>query len=305
MIREIKNGETTWVNITNPSKEAVRFLRQTYHIAPPILKEFVPPIKRPKVEDYRDYLFIVIHFPIFDVRTRQTNSTELDILLFRNTIITSHFNTFPELKKVFDRCEKDLLARSYYMENDAVCSLYRILDKLIDTRMPMLDHIDDHIEVIRSKMFSGDERKLLEEIAFVKHDIIGFRKSMKPQRTILESLIRATPKISPRDYQRETMEVIGSNIKVWNTLENHKEMVEALEQTTESIFSRKLNDTMRLLTAFSVMVLPLTLIASIFGMNTTDGMPLVKNPLGFELILLLMFSVSLLSFLFFRYKRWI
>jgi len=305
MIREIKHGDTTWVNITNPSKEAVRFLRQQYHIAPPILKEFVPPIKRPKVEDYRDYLFVVIHFPVFDPATRTTNSTELDIILFKDTLITSHFNTFPELKRIFDRCEKDLLAKSYYLEHDAVCSLYRVLDKLIDTRMPMLDHIDDHIEEIRRKMFNGDERKLLEEIAFVKHDIIGFRKSMKPQRTVLESLIRSAARFASRDHQREAMEVVGSNIKVWNTLENHKEMIEALEQTNESIFSHKLNDTMRLLTAFSVMVLPLTLIASIFGMNTVDGMPLIRHPFGFEIILLMMLGVSLACFSFFKYKRWL
>lgn len=305
MIREIKNGEVTWVNITNPNKEAVHFLRDKFDIAPPILKEFIPPIKRPKVEDYRSYLFIVIHFPVFDPTTRKTNSTELDIILFRNALITSHCNQFPELKKVFDRCEKDSMAKGYYMENDAVCALYRILDKLIDTRMPMLDHIDDHIEEIEKKMFTGDERKLLQEIAFVKHDIIGFRKSMKPQRSVLESLARTTFRISPNDYQREITEVIGSNIKVWNTLENHKEMIEALEQTNESIFSHKLNDTMKILTAFSVMVLPLTLIASIFGMNTIDGMPLVENSWGFWIILIIMLTVSLVSFLFFKYKKWI
>jgi magnesium transporter len=305
MIKEIKNGDITWVNITNPNKEAVHFLKTKYHIAAPILKEFIPPIKRPKVEDYRDYLFIVIHFPVFDPATRKTNSTELDILLFRNTLITSHCNLFPELKKVFERCEKDSLARNYYLENDAVCATYRLLDKLIDTRMPMLDHIDDHIEEVDRKMFTGDERKLLQEIAFVKHDIIGFRKSMKPQRSVLESLSRATPKISARDYSREITEVIGSNIKVWNTLENHKEMIESLEQTNESIFSHKLNDTMKILTAFSVMVLPLTLIASIFGMNTVDGMPLTQNNYGFWIILIMMAVVSLSSFLFFKYKKWL
>lgn len=305
MIKEIKNGEITWLNATNPNREVVHFLRDKYSIASPILKEFIPPVKRPKVEDYRNYLFIVIHFPVFDPKTRKTNSTELDIILFRNTLITSHCNLFPELKKIFERCEKDPMARAYYMENDAVCSLYRILDKLIDTRMPMLDHIDDHIDEIEAKMFTGDERKLLQEIAFVKHDIIGFRKSMKPQRSVLESLARATPKISPRDYQREITEVIGSNIKVWNTLENHKEMIEALEQTNESIFSHKLNDTMKILTAFSVMVLPLTLIASIFGMNTVDGMPLVQNEHGFWIILMIMMMVSLFSFLYFKFKKWI
>ena len=305
MIKEIKNGEITWVNIINPNKEAVRFLKGRYQIAPGVLREFIPAIKRPKVEDYGTYLFVAIHFPIFNSETRKTTSTELDLILFKNTLVTSHCNFLPELKKVFDKCEKDLAVREYYMQRDAVCMLYLILDKLIDTRMPMLDHIDDHIEEIEAKMFTGDERKLLQEIAFVKHDIIGFRKSLKPQRTVLESLSHFTPKISPNNYQREITEVIGSNIKVWNTLENHKEMIEALEQTNESIFSHRLNDTMKILTAFSVMVLPLTLIASIFGMNTTIGMPFMQEKYGFEIIILIMMSVSLFSFLFFKYKKWL
>ncbi len=305
MIKEIKNEKITWVNIINPGRESVRFLREKYNIDPEILKEFVPPIKRSKVEYYQNYLFIVIHFPIFNAETKSTNSAELDILLFKDVLITSHCNHLPELKQIFNKCEKDLETRNYYMQQDAVGMLYLLLDELIDTRMPMLDHIDDHIDEIEDKMFTGDEKKLLQKIAFVKHDIIGFRKSIKPQRTVLESLAHLTPRISPRDYQREITEVIGSNIKVWNTLENHKEMIEALEQTNESLFSHKLNDTMRILTAFSVMVLPLTLIASIFGMNTTVGMPFMQEEYGFEIIIFLMLLVSIFSFLFFKYKKWI
>lgn len=305
MIKEIKNREITWINIINPNKEAVRFLKTRYQVAPNVLKDFVPAIKRSRVEDYGSYLFAVIHFPFFNPETRTTTSTELDIILFRDTLITSHCNFLPELKKVFEKCEKDLAVKDYYMQRDAVCLLYLILDKLIDARMPMLDHIDDHIDRIEAKMFTGDERKLLQEIAYVKHDIIGFRKSIKPQRSVLESLSHFTPQISPNDYRREITEVIGSNIKVWNTLENHKEMIEALEQTNESIFSHRLNDTMKILTAFSVMVLPLTLIASIFGMNTTVGMPFMQEEYGFEMILAIMVCVSLFSFLFFKFKKWL
>ncbi|MDD3191049.1 MAG: magnesium transporter CorA family protein [Candidatus Pacebacteria bacterium] len=305
MIKEIKNGEITWLNIVGPNKDTTRFLREKYDIAPSILKEFIPPIKRPKVEDYRGYLFVVIHFPVFDKKTKKTSSVELDIILFKNILVTSHCNSFPELRRIFNHCQEDKAIRDYYLENDAVFSLYRILDKLIDTRMPMLDHIDDHIDEIEKRIFDGDEKKLLKEIAFVKHDIIGFRKAMKPQRTVLESLARSSCKIAGKDYPRETKEVIGSNIKVWNTLENHKEMIEALEQTNESLFSHKLNDTMRVLTAFSVMVLPLSLIANAFGMNVIGGMPLLQNTFGFWIIIIMMLSVTLISFLFFKYKKWI
>lgn len=305
MIREIENQNIRWIDISGPNKETEKYLEEKFNIAPSVLKEHLPPIKRPKVEDYRDYLFVVIHFPVFDGKNRKTSATELDIIIFKDTLITSHSNAFPEIKRVFEHCQDDISAKDYYMENDAVCLIYRLLDKLIDNQMPMLDHIDDHIETIEKKMFCGDEQKLLKEIAIVKHDIIGFRKTIKPQRTVLESLALATPRISRINYQREIKEVIGSNIKVWNTLENHKEMIEALEQTNESLFSHKLNDTMKILTAFSVMVLPLSLIANAFGMNVIGGMPLLDTPYGFWVVLMMMLTVTLSAFLFFKHKKWI
>ncbi|MCK4525355.1 MAG: hypothetical protein KAU07_02885, partial [Candidatus Andersenbacteria bacterium] len=107
------------------------------------------------------------------------------------------------------------------------------------------------------------------------------------------------------DFYKYSSEVIGSNIKVWNTLENHKEMIEALEHTNESLLSYKLGNTMKILTAFSVIVLPLSLIANAFGMNVTNGMPFIESSLGFWIVLYLMFIITSISFIFFRYKKWI
>jgi len=305
MRSEIKNKNITWINITNPSKKDVEFLKNEFNICPSILREYQPKIKRPKVEEYKDYLFVVIHFPVFNRKTRKTISTELDIILFKDILITNYSGSFPELKKVFEKCNAQEIVKNYYMENNAVCLTYKILDKLIDTRMPMLDHIDDRIDNIEEEIFNGNERKMVSEIAIVKHDIISFRKIVKPQRMVLESLIRMATKITNKNLTRVSAEVIGSNIKVWHTLENHKEMIEALEHTNESLLSYKLSNTMKILTAFSVLVLPMSLIANAFGMNLTDGMPFVKSPFGFWIVLIIMFIIMTLSFIFFKFKKWI
>ncbi len=305
MRQEIKNGEINWINITNPQKNDVEFLKSDFNICSSILKEYIPNIKRPKVEEYKNYLFVVIHFPVFDRKERKTISAELDIILFENVLITSHNGLLPELKKVFEKCKTDETAKNYYIKNSAIELAFRILDKLIDTRLPMLDHIDDHISDIEEQIFRGNERKMVNEIAIVKHDIISFRRIIKPQRMVLESLSRKIPKISDENPSRLSAEVIGSNIKVWNTLENHKEMIEALEHTNESLLSYKLNNTMKILTAFSVIVLPLSLMANTFGMNVTNGMPFADSPFGFWIVLYLMFLITSISFIFFKYKNWI
>ncbi len=306
MQEEVKNSGITWINIQNPDEKDVKFLRENFNICSSILQEYIPPIKRPKVEEYKDYLFVVIHFPVFIRKSRKTVSTELDAILFKNVLITSYTGTLPELEKMFRKCTLDESYRNYYIKNSAVHLLYRILDKLINARLSMLDYIDDHINHIETEIFNGNEGKMVSEIATVKRDIISFRRIIKPQRMVLESLSRMTSKIiEDETLWRMSAEVIGSNMKVWNNLENHKEMIEALEHTNESLLSYKLNDTMKILTAFSVVLLPLSLIANIFGMNVTDGMPFVDSPFGFWIVFILMVTTTLALMLFFEHKKWL
>ncbi|MCK4592693.1 magnesium transporter CorA family protein [Candidatus Parcubacteria bacterium] len=305
MRQETQNKEIRWINIISPDNKDVEFLKKDFDICSTILKEYIPKIKRPKVETYKDYLFAVIHFPVFNRKTRKTISTELDIILFKDTLITNHNGLLPELKKVFKKCKSDETVKNYYLKNNAAEMVFKILDKLIDTRMPMLDHIDDNISDIEEEIFNGNEKKMVGEIAIIKHDVISFRRIIKPQRMVLESLSRNIPKITNVNFSRLSAEVIGSNIKVWNTLENHKEMIEALEHTNESLLSYKLSNTMKILTAFSVIVLPLSLIANAFGMNVTNGMPFMESPLGFWIVVYLMFIITSISFIFFKYKKWI
>jgi len=305
MQQKIKNKNITWINIVNPNQKDVQFLKKEFELCPSILKEYIPKIKRPKVEVYQDYLFVVVHFPVFNRKTRKTVSVELDIILFKNTLITSYTGSFPELKKVLAKCGVNEQVRNYYMEKNAICLIYKLLDKLIDTRMPMLDHIDDRIDEMEEEIFNGNERKMVGEIAIVKHDIISFRKIVKPQKMVLESLIRTATKITNENLTRISAEVIGSNVKIWHTLENYKEMIEALEHTNESLLSYKLGDTMKILTAFSVIVLPLSLIANAFGMNVTNGMPFLELQNGFSIIIIFMSAITFISFLFFRFKKWL
>lgn len=305
MRSEIKSNGVTWININKPDKKDVKFLDNNFYLDDSVLKEFIPPLKRSKVEEYADYLFIVIHFPVFNRKLRKTISTELDIILFKKTIITGHTGLLPELKKIFEDCESDEYLRNYHFKNSAVTLAYFILDYLVDTRLPMLDHIDDNINNIEEGIFNGNEKKMVSEIAVVKRDIINFRRIIKPQRMVFETMAHMTGKITPENLSKLSNEVIGSNIKVWNTLENHKEMVEALEQTNESLISYKLNDTMKILAALSAIMLPLSLIVNTFGMNATNGMPFIKSPFAFWIVFLIMLTMTIISILFFKYKKWL
>ena len=301
----IKTKQLKWIDIEDPTELDLEYLRENFHFAPSVLKEYLLPIKRSKVDKYPDYLFIVLHFPVFEKRERQTFSAELDIFLTRETIITSHLGDLPQLERFFNDCNIHNRLRKEYLEKGTGFLLFQILDKLIDSRLLMLDHIAENIEQIEKKVFQGKEKEMIVEISIVKRDIIDFRKTIKPQRTVLEILDRIVPELCQMNLKKYSQEVIGSNIRVWNILENHKEMIEAIEETNESLFYYKFNETLKILTVFSVIMLPLTLIASIFGMNTTRSMPFINSFFDFWLVILVMVVVFVFMTIYFKNNKWL
>ena len=145
--------------------------------------------------------------------------------------------------------------------------LYRIVDANVDASFPMLRKMGNKLDRLEDDIFEGRSGEIVRDLSNAKQEIINFRKIVRPQRAVLRDLERTKQR-----YLAEELEIYFDDIsdaaeRIWDTLENYKEVVEALESTNESVLSHRLNDSFRILTAASVILLPLTLIASIFGMN--------------------------------------
>ncbi|HEB01448.1 MAG TPA: hypothetical protein ENI16_00430, partial [Candidatus Portnoybacteria bacterium] len=272
--------------------------------------EYIPPIKRPKVETYEDYLFVVLHFPVFIKKTGRTSSGELDILITKDTLITSHRGVFPQLKKFFEDCHLHSQTRKQFMNQTTSHLLYHLLDRMIDSRLPMLDQIAEKIDQIEDQVFKGEEREMVSEISMIKRDILHFRKAIKPQRAVLENLSRGFLEVFPhfkefRNLKFLVIEVIGSEIEVWNVLENHKETIEAIEKTNDALLSYKISDIVKILTVISFITFPLGVIAGIFGMNVFRNVEFVNSPYAFWIIIGAMLLAAVIMFIFFKKKKWL
>ena len=135
----------------------------------------------------------------------------------------------------------------------------------------MLRKIGNKLERIEEEIFEGRSEEVVRDISNAKQEIINFRKIIRPQRAVLRDLERTKQRYIAEDMEIYFDDIVDASERIWDMLENYKEVVEALEDTNESVISHRVNDVLRVLTAFSVMVLPLTLIASIWGMNV--GVP--------------------------------
>lgn len=304
IIKVINANGATWIDIQNPQEKDLEELKEKFHLHPFICQQFLPPLHRQKIEEYNDQLFIALHCPVHDKENRETIPTELDFILTHNILITSHKGDIPPLEIFFNDCKVQDYHQKQYFRNSGFL-LFGLLDFLIDSCLPMLDHVFENIINVEKEVFKGQERKMLNEIAIIKRDLINFRRAIKPQHSVLEVLVKKTRRIFGTELRPLAQEVLGSNIRVWNVLENHQEMINSLEQTNNSLLSYKLSDIMKILTVVSFITFPLSVIVGFFGMNIFGQLPIVNNPFTWLVILIFMIISTLIMVVYFKFKKWL
>jgi len=303
-MQEIQKNGITWFEFCKPNADEFLFLKDKFRLASSVMNELSTPLKRPKIEEHDEYLFLVLHFPVFNAKTRQTIPTELDFVITRKMVVTVHEDSLPSLEDFFNHCAKNDWAQSQYFQKTGHL-LFCMLDKLVDSCLPMLDHIHDHTEEIENKVFRGQEKDMLSEIAVVKRDIIDFRRTIQPQRSVLEVLAQKSNRFFGQDLDFISQEVIGSNIRVWNILENHKELIEAIEKTNESLFSYKISEIVKVLTILSFITFPLNLITGFLGMSLFNNVPFMQRTDTYIVILAIEILIGLFMYFAFKRKKWL
>jgi magnesium transporter len=174
---------------------------------------------------------------------------------------------------LFDRCRQKEELREQLFSKGSGFLLYRIIDDSFDYCFPMLRKIGNKLDALEDEIFEGRSEDIVRDISNAKQEIINFRKVIRPQRTVLRDLEKLKQRFLAPDMDLEIYfdDIVDAHERIWDMLENYKEVIEGLEDTNESVISHRVNDILRVLTAFSVIVLPLTLIASLWGMNV--GVP--------------------------------
>lgn len=304
-MKKIIANNITWIDIQNPKQKDLDELKEKFDLHPFIIQQFLPNLHRPKIEEYPNQLFIVLHFPVYNSKTRQTKPVELDLIIAGDTLITSHKDEIPSLSTFFDDCQLQDYHQARYFQNKGYL-LFSLLDWLIDSCLPMLDHISEKIEKIEKNVFQGKEKEMLTEISIVKKDVIDFRRALKPQRSVLEILGKKSQRFFGMGLKPLAQEIIGSSIRVWNILENHRELINSIEQTNNSLLSYKLNDIMKFLTVVSFITFPLSVIVGFFGMNVFGNIPAIEDGhYVWLIILVLMFTTTGIMVTYFKRKKWL
>lgn len=292
-----------WIHIESPRTADRDWLEEHFDFHPLDYEDVYSRNQRPKLDQYDDYVFIVLHFPMFEKETGRILTVELDLFLGPDYLITLPNIPLPPIAAMFERYrEKEDLREDVFSKGSGYL-LYKIVDTGVDASFPMLRKMAVKLERLEDDIFEGRSSEIVRDISEAKQEIINFRKIVRPQRAVLRDLERTKQR-----YLQEELEIYFDDIsdaaeRIWDTLENYKEVIEGLESTNESVLSHRLNDSFRVLTAASVVLLPLTLIASIFGMNVS--FPGEGEVVTFFLILALMAGLLLTLVVLFRRRGWL
>jgi magnesium transporter len=255
------------------------------------------------VDDADDYIFLVLHFPVYSKLVRITTPSEVDIFVGPNYLITAHSGALRTLNRMFKQCQEDPAARETMLGRSAGYLLYLITDKLVDYCFPILNKIDDNIERVEDQIFEEKVRQTVYEISIIRRDVIAFRRVIKPLIPVIASLERKNRPLLGEEMEEYFGDISDHLSKMWDTLEDYKEVIEGLSDTINSLTSNRINEIIKVLTIISVILLPLTLISGIYGMNI--DLPADENPLAFEIVIGTMVVVIGGMLTFFKWRKWI
>ncbi len=307
MILENRTKKIKWILVKTPTNSNLKYLEDKFGIEKDDLQIIVPPFQRPRIIKKENYIVMILHFPYYNRATKEIKTSEIDFIISKDFLITVTDGNLPPILELFDEIENPDHKSKHNTKDNMGNLLYEILHNLLFYLSPMLNHISQDLDTIENKIKSQTivKKEYIKDILTIKTNIINFRKITQSHKNVIKKLIITGGDVfNPQKLNPYFKELIEYTIEIWSALENYTYTINALHETYESMVTFKINQIMKILTLFSVIVFPLTLLAAIFGMNTVN-MPLVKNQHGFWVIIGIMFAGSAVMWGYFKYKKWI
>ncbi|GAB4435491.1 MAG: magnesium/cobalt transporter CorA [Chloroflexi bacterium OHK40] len=295
-------GGLTWVDVIYPTRDEVHALGAHYGFHPLHMEDVLSRLQRPKLDDNEDeeYIFVVLHFPVFDEVERLSVISEVDIFVGADFVVTFHDGRLRPLRRLAQTAG-DERGAALLLGRGSGFLLYRLIEALVNYCFPMLHRLDEKLDTVEEAMFKDDTRRTVQELSYLRRDIIALRRIIRPNIPVVRLLASREREFLRLDEEAYYGDLVDGMNRIWDMLEEQKEIIESLDSTLYNLMSFRINQEMKLFTLISVIVLPMTLIASILGMNVV--IPFADHPLALPLVIVAMLLMGLGFYFYFRSKR--
>jgi magnesium transporter len=288
-----KNKSVKWIDVVRPSEADLSKLKKMFNLHPMVVEELRQPSVRARVDAYKDYLYFIYYFPLYDTKDEVSVRNEIDFIVTKDAVITVHYASFEHALNNF---EVDHAATSLDL-------LYSLVSHLITFEERQLRHVREKVELIGRKIFDGKEKEILERLTYLKRDISEYRISVRLQEPVLKSLASKGIQFWGKDSEIYLNELVGEQLKVVNQIQDYRETVSDFEDTNNQLMNMKINNAMKTFTTLSFLTFPFMLFAALFSMNTIDT-PLVNNPNGFWIVVGFILLGMIGMVIYFKKKEW-
>ncbi|MCB9798999.1 magnesium transporter CorA family protein [Candidatus Nomurabacteria bacterium] len=277
-IKIIEENQLKWINIDSVDDEALAYLRENFNFHHLDIDDIQSESQTPKIDIYKNYLFIVLQFPQWRADKQMVVDSEVDIFIGENFLITIQHNKVRELKNFFYKCLKNKNTKRKWMSHDSGFLLYKLIDSLFHECRPLLNNMGRQIAKIENEIFDGtSDPAIVKRLAVLRRNVLNFRRIIDPQRYLMSNLSHTRKPFLNEDTSLYFDDINDYLSKLWAILERYKDTINGLHVTVESLINQKTNQVISALTVISVSLLPLTLLSGIYGMNI-DGLPFAHSP---------------------------
>ncbi len=278
-IKTLAQGNLTWVNIDKVDEAAMEYLtsKHTFHHLD--LDDVRGESQTPKLDLYKDHLFLIVQFPHWNAETKTIVTQELNIFVTNSHLITIQHTKSREMKDFFYRCMRNSRVKKDWMSNSTGYLLYKLLESLFKDSRLILNNVGKELNILEEHVFDGDPNThMVKRLAIHRRNIMAIRRIIDPQRYLMSNLSNVRRDFLTQDTSLYFDDISDYLAKLWAILDTYKDTIEGLHVTVESMITQKTNKVVGTLTAISVALLPFTVVSSMYGMNIA-GLPYAQQPI--------------------------
>ncbi|MBI5138416.1 MAG: CorA family divalent cation transporter [Candidatus Vogelbacteria bacterium] len=306
MITKYKSGNVTWLDLESPTKDELTKIGKEYALHSVVLEDLVSQTLRQKADLYNDYMYAVFHFPTLSKSEVLHNAMdeEIDFIIGKNLIITTHYRTIDALYRVIKIFETSGTLHNGNSDLHAGHVFLKIMREMYFSLEAQIEHIGDHLRKVESGIFENEEKKMVSEISKINRIMINFRRSLSHHENMLSSFQSISKVLWEESFGNQVLSITNAYHKTRAAMEDYKEILNDLRNTNDSLLSSKINSTMKSLSMMALITFPLALIVALFSMPTASN-PIHNHPQQFWIVITIMVIALIAMIGYFKEQRWI
>lgn len=335
-IPTVTHNGLSFINLNKPTDADIKFLNKNFGFSMLNLEDYLYKTQIPKIETYKDYSLVVVDIPHIQQtekskkesgsrsfltpnvlsnrvpipsfprtpRRKRISVGEVDFFIGKDYIVVLHDEKTPQIDELFEMCKLTSHHREELMSKGPVYLLYRIIDILVDAAFSYVEDITTTIDYIDRQLERKSSAKVIEDISITRRNIVVFESMIKPALPIFADLEKGRYKELNGEMMPFWSNILDHLQKIWERLEDNKEVMQAISSSHESILSNRSNELVKFLTIITSVSFPFVIVNNLYSMNVR-GLPYANEPWIVYILFLLIFSGGTLIILYFKYRDWL